>query len=343
MFMTKFRQSPLIIAEAGVNHNGNPDLAMKLIEAAAEAGADLIKFQTFKAYECASSYSGTAEYQKQVGAANQFELLQKLELRFADFIKLKARAEELGLGFLSTPDGEESLEFLCSIGVEAIKIASGEITNLPFLAKIGAKKLPTLLSTGMSDIGEVEKAISTLEESGCPEIILLHCTTEYPAPTDEINLRAMQTLANSFALPVGLSDHSVGIEAAIAATALGANIIEKHFTLDQSLPGPDHAASLNPVQLKNLVDAVRKTTAMLGSPVKCATESEKKNRLLVRRSICAKNKISAGERLTIDNLCCKRPATGIAPEFMPLLTGRKSKCEIEPDQPINWEDLDGVA
>jgi N-acetylneuraminate synthase/N,N'-diacetyllegionaminate synthase len=249
MFLKKFSHLPLIIAEAGVNHNGSPALAEKLVDAAAEAGADLVKFQTFKAFECAGCYAKTAEYQKNSSAKDQLSLLAQLELPFSFFAELKKRAENLGLGFISTPDGQLSLNLLCELQVMAIKVASGELTNFPYLAQIGSKSRPVILSTGMGTLGETQKAIDTLANSGAGEIILLHCTTEYPAIPQDINLQAIKTLQQAFGLPVGFSDHSIGNEAAVAATALGCQVIEKHLTLDKSMPGPDHAASMNPQEL----------------------------------------------------------------------------------------------
>lgn len=342
MFLSTFSQNPVIIAEAGINHNGSFQIACEMIEAAFEAGVDVIKFQTFKAYECASKFSEPADYQKKSDCDNQYEMLEKLELPFQQFAQLKKIAEGKGLRFLSTPDGQESLNWLCEIKVDAIKIASGEITNLPFLAQIAQKRLPILLSTGMSTIGEVEKAILTLKGNQAGDIILLHCTSEYPAPARDTNLRAIKTLADAFCLPTGFSDHTTGIEAAVAATALGACVIEKHFTLDRTMTGPDHAASLNPEELKELVVAVRKTADMLGSQIKQATPSERRNRDLVRRSLTAQRKILQGEILSGDMLCEKRPGNGIPPELTAQILGREVLCEIEQDQLIDWKHLGKV-
>ena len=332
------KRLPFIIAEIGVNHNGSPELAKKLIDVAYKAGVDAVKFQTFKAWECASKFAPTADYQKE-SAENQYKLLENLELDFADFADLKEYAESLGLVFLSTPDGQKSLDFLCDIGVKAIKIASGELTNLPFLTAIAFKKLPVILSTGMGTLGEVEEAINTLKLAGASDIMLMHCTTEYPAPAEDCNLKAIQTMQNAFQLPVGFSDHTQGSEAAIAATTLGAVILEKHITLDKTMEGPDHAASIEPDELKNYVDAVRKTQTMLGNGIKVPSESEIKNIPLVRRSLVAAKPIKAGESLTGDKVAIKRPASGIEPKQLINALGRRVLRDLSEDEPITWNDL----
>ena len=341
MFINSFSNKPIIIAEAGVNHNGDLKTALKLVKEAAKAGADIIKFQTFKAYECASNTAQTAEYQKKSKHQNQLKMLSELELPFSDFVKLKQYAEELKIVFLSTPDGQESLNFLCKLGVKAIKIASGEITNFPFLKLIAEKRLPLILSTGMSSLGEVEKAVATLQKNGINDLMLLHCSSSYPAQPQELNLRAMQTMKTAFNLPTGFSDHTTGIEAAIAATALGAEIIEKHFTLDKNLPGPDHSASIEPHELKQMVESIRKTKIMLGSTIKRPSNSEKNNIELVRRSLCAKRNLAKNQEISAEDICCKRPASGIKPEFFETLTGRKCIQSIKADQPIAWNQIGG--
>ena len=333
------KRLPFIIAEIGVNHNGSAEIAKKLIDTAFAADVDAVKFQTFKAWECASKYAPTAEYQKE-SAENQYKLLERLELDFADFADLKEYAESLGLVFLSTPDGQKSLDFLCDIGVKAIKIASGELTNLPFLTAIAFKKLPVILSTGMGTLSEVEEAINTLRLAGASDIMLMHCTTEYPAPAEDCNLKAIQTMQNAFHLPVGFSDHTLGNEAAIAASALGAVILEKHITLDKTMEGPDHAASIEPDELKSYVNSVRKSVAMLGNGIKVPSESELKNIPLVRRSIVAAKAIKAGESLTGDKAAIKRPADGIAPKFLHQVLGRRVLRDISEDEPITWNDLE---
>jgi N-acetylneuraminate synthase len=332
------KRLPFIIAEIGVNHNGNAETAKKLIDAAYSAGVDAVKFQTFKAWECASKFAPTADYQKEI-AENQYKLLEGLELDFADFADLKEYAESLGLVFLSTPDGQKSLVFLCDIGVKAIKIASGELTNLPFLTAIAFKKLPVILSTGMGTLGEVEEAINTLKLAGASDIMLMHCTTEYPAPAEDCNLKAIQTMQNAFNLPVGFSDHTLGSEAAIAAATLGAVIFEKHITLDKTMEGPDHAASIEPDELKTYVEAIRKSITMLGNGIKIPSKSELKNIPLVRRSLVAAKPIKAGEILTGDKIAIKRPAKGIEPKQLINALGRPVLKDLSEDEPITWNDL----
>ena len=332
------KRLPFIIAEIGVNHNGNAETAKKLIDAAYSAGVDAVKFQTFKAWECASKFAPTADYQKE-SAENQYKLLEGLELDFADFADLKEYAESLGLVFLSTPDGQKSLDFLCDIGVKAIKIASGELTNLPFLTAIAFKKLPVILSTGMGTLGEVEEAINTLKLAGASDIMLMHCTTEYPAPAEDCNLKAIQTMQSAFNLPVGFSDHTLGSEAAIAAATMGAVIFEKHITLDKTMEGPDHAASIEPDELKTYVEAIRKTITMLGNGIKIPSKSELKNIPLVRRSLVAAKPIKAGEILTGDKIAIKRPAKGIEPKQLINAVGRPVLKDLSEDEPITWKDL----
>lgn len=344
-FLQNFTRFPVIIAEAGVNHNGSVEMARRLIEAAAAAGADVVKFQTFKAGECTGRWAATAPYQQRqdAGATDQFQLLAGLELDFADFGDLKDYAEAQGLVFLSTPDGQLSLDLLCNIGSTAIKIASGELTNLPFLASIGFKKCPVILSTGMGTLGEVQKAIETLSDSGCGPIVLLHCTSEYPAPAAETNLRAIGVMRQAFGLPVGFSDHTTGNEAAIAATALGAVIIEKHLTLDRTLAGPDHAASMEPHEFAGLVRAVRRAATMLGDGIKRPTPSEANNRPLVRRGLVAATDLPAGAILSGRNVAIKRPAAGIAPELLPQALNRRLTVSLAADEPITWQHLGEVV
>lgn len=342
-FLELFGHRPVIIAEAGVNHNGSLELAKKLIDAAAAAKADVIKFQTFRAFECTGRFAPTAPYQQKVAAADQYELLAGLELDFADFGDLKDYAENCGLVFLSTPDGQLSLDLLCGIGAAAIKIGSGELTNLPFLASIGCKKCPVILSTGMGTLGEVQKAIDTLHDTGASEIILLHCTTEYPAPAEETNLRAITTMQQAFGLPTGFSDHTTGFEAAIAATALGAVIIEKHLTLDRTMPGPDHAASMEPEEFSRMVLALRRTATMLGNGVKLPSPSEARNLPLVRRGLVAACDLEAGAVITGRNVAIKRPAAGISPELLPMAINRRLLKDIAADEPLTWQHLGEVV
>jgi len=343
MFLELFAREPVIIAEAGVNHNGSRELAHQLVEAAAAAGADVVKFQTFRAEECAGRFADTANYQKSCAVTDQFMLLKGLELPFAEFAGLKKHAEELGMHFLSTPDGAASLDLLCSLDVAAIKTGSGEVSNLPFLREIAAKRRSVILSTGMSSLGEVQKALDALREGGAVDIMLLHCTSEYPAAPADCNLRCIPLLFQSFSVPVGFSDHTEGHEAAVAATALGARIIEKHLTLDRGMTGPDHAASLDPKQFAEMVAAVRKTSDMLGNGQKSAARGETANRKLVRRSLVAAVDLKAGDILTAEKTAIKRPAGGIAPELLNQALNRRVCRAVSQDEPITWQHLGEVV
>lgn len=330
-----------IIAEAGVNHNGNLELAKKLIDMAKFCGADAVKFQTFKAEESTGIRADKAEYQKKNDETNesQFEMIKKLEIPFKDFTILKRYCENKKIDFISTPDGKQSLDCLLSLDVEKIKIGSTEITNYPFLKEIAASGKSVILSTGMSTLGEVEKAVDVLFENGASDIELMHCTTDYPTKYKDVNLRAMLTLKNAFYLPVGYSDHTEGFEAAVAAVALGATVIEKHITLDRNMPGPDHKASMSPREFKEYVRHIRNTEQLLGNGIKKPTISEKGIMQQARRSILAAEDLRAGEILTEEKICLKRPGTGIAPEFVPILLGRKLKKDIEKESIIMWEDI----
>lgn len=329
-----------IIAEAGVNHNGEPELAHKLVDAAAGCGADAIKFQTFRAENLATAKTPRAEYQiVNTGTADsQLAMLKRLELAPDDFIALKKHCDELGLVFLSSAFDAESIDLLRGLGLRAWKIPSGEITNLPYLRKLGSFGEKVILSTGMSTLGEVEAAIDILEAAGTPrkEIILLHCTTEYPAPLEEVNLRAMLTMKNAF--PgiggVGYSDHTDGIEIALAAVALGARLIEKHFTFDRKMPGPDHRASLEPGQLRGLVTGIRKIEKALGQGIKRPGPCELKNRPVARKSLVAARAIKKGELLCAGNLALKRPGTGVSPMRWDEICGQRAERDYEPDELI---------
>jgi len=280
-----------IIAEAGVNHNGNLDLAFKLCDKAKEAGVDAIKFQTWITENIVTKTANLASYQEKnivSKSDSQFQMLKRLELSFNDFIEIKKYCSNIGLDFLSTPDDYESLDFLAGLNLNFLKIGSGEVTNIPYLRKIGAKKQTVVLSTGMSTLCDVELAYNTLINSGAPEVVLLHCTTNYPCPMNEVNLKAMLTLKNAFNCKVGYSDHTLGIEVPIAAVALGATIIEKHFTLDKLMEGPDHRASLDPSELKEMVIAIRNVETALGSGIKEPNNSEKEISKVVFKSIVAK-------------------------------------------------------
>ena len=332
-----------IIAEAGVNHNGDINLAYKLIDVAKEAGADAIKFQTFKTEKIISKYADMASYQKKNLSSNesQYEMVKKLELSYKEFKKLKDYCDEIEIMFLSTPDEEYSLDFLVDeLDMPFIKIGSGEVTNLPYLRKIAAKRKPLILSTGMSNLREVEEAINTIKDvSPNAEISLLHCTTNYPTPFEEVNLKAMQTLAAAFKLPVGYSDHTLGIEIPIAAVAMGAKIIEKHFTLDKKLPGPDHKASLEPNELKEMVKAIRNIEMALGDGIKKPNKSEIQIMKVARRSLIATRDIRAGEIIKESDIAIKRPGKGIPPKFKEIVIGMKLINDIRQDEPFRWENF----
>ncbi len=304
----------LIIAEAGVNHNGNLGLAFKMVDEAKKAGADVIKFQTAKAENMISKYAEKAAYQKETtnAAESQLEMVRKIMLPYDDFISLREHCNRVGIGFLTTPFDIESMHFANPL-VDFWKIPSGEITNFPYLLEIAKTKKPVIMSTGMSDLSEIEAAVNILKEYGAGEISLLHCNTEYPTPFEDVNLNAMSTLKKKFGMPVGYSDHTLGIEVPIAAVAMGANIIEKHFTLDKNMEGPDHKASLEPLEFEAMVRAVRNIELALGDFEKAVSKSEQGNRKIVRKSIVAKVPIKRGERLTEENITAKRPGSGISP------------------------------
>jgi len=312
------------IAEAGVNHNGDREMAHRLVDVAVEAGADAIKFQTFKAESLISSHAPKAKYQLQTTDASesQLEMVRNLELSMDTFRELQNHCQEKGVLFMSTPFDEESVDFLSDIGVPVFKIPSGEITNIPFLTYVASKGKPMILSTGMSYLGEVETAVRTIEKTGNCELVLLHCVSNYPAAPEDVNLYAMQTMSRAFCVPVGFSDHTSGIEVALAAVALGACVIEKHFTLDMNLPGPDHQASLEPDQLTALVRGIRKVENALGNGIKRPTASEADTIRAARRSLVAACDINAGTMLTEKVIAIRRPGSGIAPALLPLLIGR---------------------
>tara|TARA_B110000008_G_scaffold272322_1_gene304903 strand:- start:3279 stop:4280 length:1002 start_codon:yes stop_codon:yes gene_type:complete len=326
-----------IIAEAGVNHNGKLDLALKLCDSAKKSGVNAIKFQTWKTENIVTMTTNLASYQESSisnGEISQFEMLKKLELSYHDFITIKDYCEKIGIIFLSTPDDSESLAFLMKLGINFIKVGSGEVNNTPFLREIGSTKMPVVLSTGMSNLGEVERAYNILIEAGTPKISLLHCTTNYPCPMDEVNLTAMVTLRDAFKCKVGYSDHSEGIEISIAAVALGAEIIEKHFTLDKSMEGPDHKASLDPMELAEMVKAIRNIEKAMGNGVKKANKSEKEIEKVIKKKIVASKNISKGEIFSNLNITVKRSDIGLSAEFWDLIQGRESNLNYEIDQPI---------
>ena len=304
-----------IIAEAGDNHNGSFELALKLVDKAVEAGADCVKFQTFVTENVISKFAEKAEYQKENTGSDesQFDMVKKLELSFEQFREIQKYCQKKGIMFLSTPFDLDSIDFLQEIGIPFWKIPSGEITNLPYLEKIAHTGKDIVMSTGMCTMREIEEGLQILQKNGAGKIVLLHCNTEYPTPYSDVNLRAMQTLREKFQVPVGYSDHTKGIEVPIAAVACGASVIEKHFTLDHNMEGPDHKASLEPEELTEMVKAIRNIELAMGSSEKFPTESEKKNIEIARKSIVAKRTIKKGEVLSEDNLYIKRPGNGISP------------------------------
>lgn len=326
----------LIIAEAGVNHNGSAELAHKLIDAAYKAGADVVKFQTARPELVISRFAPKAEYQKATTGSgeSQLEMCKKIMLRYEDHKGLKEHCERLDIKFLSTPFDLESIAFLEELGCDIWKAPSGEITNLPYLIKIAETRKPIILSTGMSCMEEIAAAIDLLNAHGAGEITLLHCTTEYPAPFEDVNLRTMETMRQRFGLKVGYSDHTPGIEIPVAAVAMGACIIEKHFTLDRNMEGPDHKASLEPDELAAMVKAIRNVEAALGDGIKRPSPSEIKNIPIARKSIVAKKKILKGERLTEENITTKRPGNGISPMRWNEVLGSSAIRDFDIDEII---------
>ncbi|MCW7471416.1 N-acetylneuraminate synthase [Leptospira kanakyensis] len=327
-----------VIAEAGVNHNGDIKIAEELIQVAAEAGADIVKFQTFQANEISSKNAGRAEYQKvnMKEDGSQIEMLKKLELNLEMHLHLMKVCEKNKIQFLSTAFDFPSIELLSELGIRLWKIPSGEITNFPYLKKIGSLKQEVILSSGMSTLGEIESALMVLTEQGTvrDNITVLHCTTEYPAPLEEVNLCAMETIRDAFRVKVGYSDHTEGIEISLAAVAMGANVIEKHFTLDKSLPGPDHKASLEPRELCDLVRGVRNIERALGDGVKKPSPSELRNIPIARKSIVAKQDIKKGETFSEKNISTKRPGSGISPIRWNEVIGRQAIKDFQEDDLI---------
>lgn len=326
----------IIIAEAGVNHNGDINLAKKMVDAIKEAGADYIKFQTFNPEKLVSRYAQKAEYQKkETGSGEtQLEMLQKLALPYIDFVELKKYCESKEIGFLSTPFDMDSIDELIKMNIDFWKIPSGEITNMPYLEKIGNTHKKIVMSTGMCNMEEIKAAVDILQKSGSGEIVLLHCNTQYPTPYEDVNLKAMKTIAMETGLQVGYSDHTKGIEVPIAAVALGAKVIEKHFTLDRNMEGPDHKASLEPNELKAMVSAIRNIEMALGDGKKTVSKSEIENLKVVRKSIVASKIIKKGETLTYGNITTKRPGTGISPMRWNEIIGTQAIRDFEEDELI---------
>ncbi len=325
----------LIIAEAGVNHNGDISIAKKLVDEAKRCGADIVKFQTFNPKKLASKYAVMAEYQKEnLGVEkSQEEMLTKLTLQPHDYVDLAAYCNDVGIQFLSTPFEIESIHFLDKLQ-NIWKIPSGEITNYPYLVEIAKTGKEVILSTGMSTLEEVDAALSVLEENGAGRVTLLHCTTNYPTPMEDVNLKAMLTLKEHCKCSVGYSDHTKGIEVPISAVAMGAEVIEKHFTLDRTMEGPDHKASLEPDELKAMITAIRNIEKAMGNGIKIPSESEKANIAIVRKSIIAAKKIKTGEFLTSENITTKRPGTGINPMKWNEVLGTKAIRDFDEDELI---------
>jgi N,N'-diacetyllegionaminate synthase len=328
-----------IIAEAGVNHNGDIQNVKRLIDAAHEGGADAVKFQTFKADKLVSKSAPKADYQKKTTDPNetQLQMIRRLELSANDFREIKDMCDKKGILFLSSPFDESSVDLLDEVGVPAFKVASGELTNLPFLEHIAKKKKPIILSTGMSYLGEVEQAYWVLRNAGCRQLVLLHCVTNYPARPGDVNLRVLETIRTAFQVPVGYSDHTLGIEVPVAAAALGACIIEKHFTLDKNLPGPDHKASLEPHELARMVEAIRVVQTALGDGIKRPAADEMGNRIAGRRSVASATAIKMGTIITGEMLTTLRPGDGIAPKDMNLVVGKRAGRNIEPGRLITLD------
>ncbi len=328
----------LIIAEAGVNHNGVLAMARQLIDVAAHAGADLVKFQTFSADRLVTVDAAKAEYQRRATAAgeSQHAMIRQLELSREMHEALIAQCHSRGIGFLSSGFDTDSIDMLVELGLDRFKIPSGEITNLPYLRHVGRYGKPTMLSTGMATMGEIEAALEVLEDAGTPRdrITVLHCSTEYPTPFPDVNLLAMQSIREAFGVSVGYSDHTAGIEVAIAAVALGATVIEKHFTIDRTLPGPDHQASLDPDDLAVMVAAIRNIEQALGNGIKRPSASEVRTRSAARKSLVAARAIRAGETLSETNLAVKRPGNGISPMRWDEAIGRTARRDYSPDELI---------
>lgn len=330
------RERVFIIAEAGDNHNGSYENALKLVDKAVEAGADCVKFQTFITENVISKFAEKAEYQKENTAVEetQFEMVKKLELSFDEFRKIKKYCDEKKILFLSTPFDLDSIDFLESIDIPFWKIPSGEITNLPYLLKIAKTQKDIIMSTGMCQMSEIKEALDILRRNGAGKITLLHCNTEYPTPFCDVNLNAMKTMKEEFHVEIGYSDHTIGVEVPIAAAAMGACVIEKHFTLDKNMEGPDHKASLEPEELKDMISCIRNIEKALGNGKKSPSQSEQKNIIIARKSIVANCDIKKGEVLTEENLYIKRPGDGISPMKWYEVLGKKAIKDFKKDELI---------
>ena len=335
--------SVYIIAEIGVNHNGNIDIAKQLILAAQKAGCNCVKFQTYKTEELVTEYANKAKYQienTKKAQETQFQMLKKLELKYEDFSVLKQFCQDLGIDFLSTPFDKESVDLLEKLGVTQYKVSSGDLTNKPLLQYIAAKGKKIMLSTGMATLDEIKDAIQWINEMDNEKIILFHCTSNYPAPLDSVNMNAMLTLKKEFPYPVGYSDHTEGIEISMMAAAMGAVVIEKHFTLDKKMEGPDHKASVEPNELAALVQNIRKIEKAFGTSDKMPTPAEFATRDVARKSLVFARDLKKGQYLTQQDLKCKRPGTGIPPKYYDVLIHKTLRCDCYKDELVRWEDLD---
>jgi N-acetylneuraminate synthase len=331
----------LIIAEAGVNHDGSIDKALELVRVAAAAGADIVKFQTYSADRVCSPAAPKAAYQIETTGADesQYAMLKRLELAAGDYPQLIAECARLGIEFLSTPFDEPAADFLAELGVRRFKIPSGETTNLPFLRYVAGLGKPMILSTGMCDLEEVGMAVEAIRASGNPPLTILHCVTAYPAAAADCNLRAMATMAEAFGVPVGFSDHTLGRDVSLAAVALGASVVEKHFTLDPNDEGPDHRASLAPEELRAFVSGIRAVEAALGDGIKRPAPGELDNRAIVRKGIVTLVDVAAGEPLTLENVAIRRPANGLPPSELKNVLGRRTSRALRAGDPLTSADV----
>jgi N-acetylneuraminate synthase/N,N'-diacetyllegionaminate synthase len=333
-----------IIAEAGVNHNGDIEQAKRLIDTAVESGSNAVKFQTFRTEDLVSRSAQKAEYPKNITdpSESQYTMIKKLELSKEAHIELMSYATKREILFLSTPFDKKSVDLLVEIGLPLIKVGSGEITNLPLLEYIASKNIPIILSTGMSTLDEVSEAVNVIKNAGCSELVLLHCTSNYPARVEDCNLLNMKTLKDEFGVPVGYSDHTLGIYVDIAAVAMGASVIEKHFTIDKNLPGPDHKASLEPSELKEMVAGIRLVETARGSPVKSPVDSEYEVRQVARKSVVSDTAIPEGSIITENDVTIKRPGTGISPKDIRKVIGKRALRAIQKDEVFNWDMIEEI-
>lgn len=334
-----------VIAEIGVNHNGSADTARKLVDVATKAGADAVKFQTFDTDALAASSADMARYQKKnlKREGDQASMLRALELDATDYSMLKDHCVSAGIKFMSTPFDEGSADLLEGLGVELFKISSGDLTHPQLLTHVARKGLPMVVSTGMGNMGEIEQALEVIANNGDPEVALLHCVSNYPAAMEDCNLSAMATMHQAFNVPVGWSDHTIGNVSTIAAVAMGASIIEKHFTLDKTMEGPDHSSSLEPDELKDIVASIRMVSSAIGDGIKRPTAAERETALVARRSLVAAKDIAAGQELSADSIVAKRPGTGIAPGMSEDVVGLKAARDIAADTVLKWSDFGGQS